>query len=75
MADLKIKSILSNKEASLYLSCASSSLKQSRSTGTLFGIQAPAYIKLGFNIRYKLTTLDSWLDQFAEQLNTSQNIK
>ena len=74
MTDFHVKSILSNKEASQYLNCASNSLKQSRSTGTLFGVQAPAYIKLGFNIRYKLSTLDDWLNQFKEQLNTSQNV-
>ena len=73
MPDPISKQNLSNKEASTYLGCAPNTLKQSRVTGTLFGVQAPAFLKMGYNIRYKLTTLDNWLSQFTEKQNTAQN--
>ena len=66
------KNLLANKEAATYLGCAPNSLKLSRSTGQLFSVAAPAYLKMGFSVRYKITTLDEWLDQFAEQSNTAQ---
>ena len=67
-----IRQLVSNKEASQYIGCAANSLKQSRVTGQLFGVQAPAFLKMGYNIRYKLTTLDKWLSQFTEKQNTAQ---
>lgn len=66
------KQNLSNKEASQYIGCAPNSLKQSRVSGLLFGVPAPAFLKMGYNIRYKLTTLDDWLSQFTEKQNTAQ---
>lgn len=66
------KSVLPNKEAAVYIGCAPNSLKQSRVTGQLFGVQAPAFLKMGVSVRYKIGTLDDWLDQFAEQSNTAQ---
>ena len=66
------KQNLSNKEASLYIGCAPNSLKQSRVTGLLFGVPAPAFLKMGYNIRYKVSTLDEWLSQFTEKKNTAQ---
>ena len=64
--------LLSTKEAAPYLGCAVNSLKLSRTTGQLFSVQAPVYIKMGHAVRYKLSTLDTWLSQFAEQSNTAQ---
>lgn len=58
--------LLSNKESSVYLGCAPTTLKQSRVTGLLFGMPAPAFLKMGYNVRYKLTTLDEWTSQFSE---------
>lgn len=66
------KNLLANKEAATYLSCASNSLKLSRSTGQLFSTQAPAYLKMGISVRYKISTLDEWLSQFSEIKNTAQ---
>ena len=66
------KQLLPNKEAALYVGCAPNSLKQSRVTGLLFGVPAPAFLKMGYNIRYKLATLDEWLSQFSEKQNTAQ---
>jgi len=63
------------KDAAAYLGCCSSnSIKQSRHTGILLGVDAPAYIKIGgWAVVYKKETLDQWLDQFTEQNNTAQS--
>ena len=66
------KNLLANKEAATYLGCAPNSLKLSRSTGLLFSVPAPAFVKMGKTVRYKVSTLDTWLDQFPEQQNTAQ---
>ena len=63
--------LLSTKEAAPYLGCAVNSLKLSRSTGLLFSVKAPAYLKMGHAVRYKLSTLDAWLSQFNERQNTA----
>lgn len=65
--------LLTSKEAATYLNCAANSLKASRTTGRLFSTDAPAYLKIGITIRYKIDTLDKWLSQFTEQQNTAQN--
>ena len=66
------KKLLTSKEAAIYLNCAANSLKASRSTGRLLSTDAPTYLKIGVSIRYKLSTLDKWLEQFTEQKNTAQ---
>ena len=65
--------LLSTKQAAPYLGCAVNSLKLSRTTGQLFSVQAPAYIKMGAAVRYKLSTIEEWLKQFTEQSNTAQS--
>jgi hypothetical protein len=73
MTEYISKQNLSNKEASFLIGCAPNSLKQSRVSGLLFGVQAPSFLKLGYSVRYKKSTLEKWLSQFSEQSNTSQN--
>ena len=67
-----MQELISTKDAAIYLGCAYTTLKQSRASGLLFSVQAPAYLKMGAAVRYKLSTLDEWLKQFTEQLNTAQ---
>ena len=66
------KNLLTSNEAAIYLCCSANSLKTSRVTGQLLSVAAPAYLKMGVTIRYKLSTLDKWLEQFTEQKNTAQ---
>ena len=66
------KNLLVSKDAATYLGCAPNSLKLSRSTGLLFSVKAPAYLKMGKSVRYKVATLDTWLSQFDERQNTAQ---
>ncbi len=71
-----IKTLLTSKEAAIYLGCAPNTVKLSRSTGQLLSVKAPAYLKMGNKaIRYKLATLEAWLSQFEEQANTAQHAK
>ena len=58
--------ILTTKEAAPVVGCAAPSLKQSRVSGELFGVQAPAFIRMGRTIRYKYSTLINWREQFGE---------
>lgn len=62
---------LNTVEAAIYLNCSPYTLRRSRSTGTLFGVQAPAYIKRGRKVDYELKTLEEFQSQFIEQLNTA----
>lgn len=59
------------KEAAKYLGVAETTLKQSRSTGTLFGIATPAYKKVGHSVIYEISSLDKWLDELPEYKNTA----
>ena len=66
--------LLDNNDSAGLLGCSPHTLKISRHTGKLFGVAAPAYMKMGYNIRYKVETLQAWMDQFQEQSSTSENI-
>lgn len=66
-----IKPRLDTFEAATYLNCSPYTLRRSRSTGILFGVQAPAYIKRGRKVDYELKTLQAFQSQFIEQLNTA----
>ncbi|MBE0470216.1 MAG: helix-turn-helix domain-containing protein [Methyloprofundus sp.] len=60
-----------SKEAAKYLGVAETTLKQSRSTGTLFGIATPTYKKVGHSVIYEFSSLDKWLDALPEYKNTA----
>jgi hypothetical protein len=64
--------ILSNDSAAELLGVSAATLKQSRHTGVLFGASAPPFLKLGRNVRYRLSSLNQYLEQFPEYKNTSQ---
>ena len=61
---------LNTHEAALLLGYKSTTLKLSRVTGVLGGVQAPAFKKIGRKVVYSRTTLDQWLSQFELKLNT-----
>lgn len=65
--------LLNNNEAATYLGFSPATLNNSRYYGTLGGVKAPAYRKLGKAIRYEKATLDQWLAQFKPQNSTSEN--
>jgi hypothetical protein len=49
-------------------------MRNSRHTGRLAGVKAPAFIKMGTVVRYRGKTLKAWRDQFAER-STTGNFK
>ena len=59
--------LLSTKEAAPILGTTPDAFKISRCTGLLFGVPAPKYLKIGYTVRYKRSTLQAWLEQFEEQ--------
>ena len=62
---------LDTNQAAEYLGFAVSTLNISRVTGTLAGVKAPAYRKLGRKVVYDASILEEWLNQFENQPNTA----
>ena len=69
---LYITSSLANThECADKLGFASSTIRMSRVTGLLAGVPAPTYRKIGRKVAYDHVILDQWLNQFANQPNTT----
>lgn len=56
--------------SSAYLGFQPTTMRNSRHSGRLAGVKAPAFIKLGTVVRYRGKTLKAWRDQFTEQSTT-----
>ena len=56
--------------AGTYLGFQSTTMRNSRHTGKLAGVNAPAHIKMGSAVRYLGKTLKDWRAQFAERTST-----
>lgn len=63
--------LLDNAPAAAFLHCSPHTLRLSRHTGRLFGVPAPAFLKMGRSVRYRRETLERWLAQFSEKPNTA----
>lgn len=64
--------LLSSNNAANFLGYSGSTLRNSRYTGTLAGVDAPPHIKLGKSVRYDVGSLNNWLTQFHKLANTEQ---
>lgn len=66
--------VMTPKQASIYLGIDTNTdaLKSSRSTGILWGVPSPEYMKCGSKILYRKSVLDSWLEQFPTATNNAQ---
>jgi predicted DNA-binding transcriptional regulator AlpA len=62
---------LLSKDAATYIGYAQSTLKKSRTDGTLGGVPTPVYIKIGRRVFYEQSELDGWLEQFKPRRNTA----
>ena len=60
-----------SRQAAAYIGCSPTTLKISRSKGTLFGQVAPCYRKMGRTVFYELGILDEWIERFPTIANTS----
>lgn len=58
-------------QAAAYTGFAPATLKLSRHTGTLAGVPAPQFLKIGRTVRYDPAVLDAWLSQFESKPNTA----
>jgi hypothetical protein len=68
-----LKLLLTENEVSKVLSIPANTLRASRSTGRLWGVQAPAFLKFGNRtVRYRVTDVTKWLDKFETYNNTAQ---
>jgi len=63
---------LSSNNAANYLGYSTATLRNARHIGTLAGVDAPTYKKMGRSIRYDVDSLDTWLSQFNNVANTKQ---
>ncbi len=62
---------MTTKEAAALLSnqlakCSHHTLIKARSTGILWGIKAPAHVKIGRAVRYNAAALNEWVDRMAK---------
>lgn len=63
---------LNEAQAAQYLGFSQSTLRKSRTTGELGGVDAPKYLKMGWRVFYPLAELDIWLSQFSPVSSTAQ---
>tara|TARA_R110000823_G_C15945020_1_gene500847 strand:- start:3331 stop:3594 length:264 start_codon:yes stop_codon:yes gene_type:complete len=52
---------LTERQAAYYLGFSPITIRQSRWTGTLAGLPAPAYVSFGRSVRYTLKALEAWV--------------
>ena len=64
--------IYTNEGAADLLTCSANTLKNSRSTGILFGREAPPFIKLGRKVAYRRKDLLDWIASFPTFNNTTE---
>jgi len=71
MKDVQLQPHLDTHESANHIGLASNTVRISRVSGTLCGVAAPPYRKLGRKVIYDRVILDQWLDQFSNQPNTA----
>jgi len=69
---LKKDPLLNTEQTAEELDCAKQTVYQSRSSGKLFGVKAPRFIKKGARVFYRKSTLEKFMSQFQEYENTAQ---
>ena len=62
---------LDTDEASAFIGFKPSTMKLSRVTGTLAGVNTPVFRKIGRKVFYDRAVLEEWLNQFENQPNTA----
>jgi hypothetical protein len=64
--------LYNEREAAPQIGVKPSTLKQARHTGVLFGKPGPSFLKMGRTVRYKLSELVKFREQFPHYQNTSE---
>ncbi|MBS98656.1 MAG: DNA-binding protein [Oceanospirillaceae bacterium] len=65
------RTLLDTHQAAKHIGFSYTTLKLSRSTGTIAGVNTPAFLKIGRSVRYDKAVLDKWLAQFESKPNTA----
>jgi len=64
---IQISNVLTEQQAAKYLSMSRSFLRQGRMNGDRENrTPTPPYYKIGRSVRYKISDLDTWLEQFRQ---------
>jgi len=63
---------INEKQVSSENGVSHNSIRASRSTGLLWGQQAPTYLKIGTKVLYKREVIEAWFAQFEQVNNTAQ---
>jgi len=71
MKNIQLQPHLDTHESAYHIGLASNTVRISRVSGTLCGVPAPTYRKIGRKVVYDRLVLDQWLEQFANQQNTA----
>jgi len=59
--------VLTEQEAARYIAMSRSFLRQDRMNGKREGrTQGPKWLKIGRSVRYLISDLDTWLEQFRQ---------
>ena len=70
--NIGIDPFLADREAAEVVGASPTTLKQSRHTGLLFGRTSPKFSKMGRSVRYRLSNLIKFRDQFPEYQSTGE---
>lgn len=65
------RALLDTHQAADRMGFRSSTLRWSRSTGTIAGVKTPEFLKIGKSVRYDPAVIDAWLAQFESKSNTA----
>jgi len=71
MKNMQLQPHLDTHESAHHIGLASNTVRISRVSGTLCGVPAPTYRKIGRKVVYDRVVLNEWLEQFANQQNTA----
>ena len=71
MKNIQLQPHLDTHESAYHIGLASNTVRISRVSGTLCGVPAPTYRKIGRKVVYDRVVLNEWLEQFANQQNTA----
>jgi hypothetical protein len=64
--------LYNEKQASLFLDFQPTTLRNSRCSGKLAGVDAPPFYKIGKSVKYLGRTLKGWRAQFKERSKSQQ---
>lgn len=67
--------LLTNEAAAAFLGFKPGTLRVSRTSGLLAGIQTPPYLKIGRRVAYEREALEKWLSNFRTMRNTAYPTK